>query len=67
KCCNYFVSIGWKLSSLFNGCCYTFQTGGMRIEFFDERSIIKIIRDQPGEHSGVFVINVSTGGFQIDD
>jgi succinate dehydrogenase/fumarate reductase flavoprotein subunit len=39
----------------------------MRIEFFDERSITKIIRDQPGEHSGVFVINVSTGGFQIDD
>jgi succinate dehydrogenase/fumarate reductase flavoprotein subunit len=37
----------------------------MCVKVFDEHAIIKIIRDQPGEHSGIFVIDVSTGGFQI--
>jgi succinate dehydrogenase/fumarate reductase flavoprotein subunit len=39
----------------------------MRIEVFDEHPVTKIVRDQPGEHSGIFVIDVSTGGFQIDE
>jgi succinate dehydrogenase/fumarate reductase flavoprotein subunit len=39
----------------------------MCIEVFDELFITKIIRDQPGEHSGVFVLDVSTVRFQIDE
>ena len=65
ECSNDLASIGWKFSPLLNGCGYTGQIGGMRIKVFDEHAITKIISDQPGEHSGVIVIDVSTGGFQI--
>jgi succinate dehydrogenase/fumarate reductase flavoprotein subunit len=39
----------------------------MRIKIFDEHPVAKIIRNQTGKHSGIFVIDVSTGGFQIDE
>ena len=65
ECSNDLASIRWKFSPLLNGCGYSCQIGGMRIKVFDEHTIAKIIRDQPGEHSGIFVIDVSTGGFQI--